>query len=363
MSSEALRESETVELKKSLAELKSQNALRWDTRALDKPWPDLEIKKVQSFAKRASLLWDTLGDDDEIRLQQALTKLELLQKGELCNAARLFFAKEPIQLRCAVFGTTDTVTIIDRHDFDGDILELIEEAQKYILKNIHIGMRLEGLYRVDVPEVSMDALREAIINAFCHRDWRDPDYVQVAIFKNRVEVRNPGKLYGGLTLAEMRKGNVSRRRNPLVADLFRRIEMVEGWGRGMPLILENAPSVEFRQVAGLFIASFARPSFSLNDEETTGTTENTKKAPKKPLENNVETTQKPHASPREKLLALLKAQPDINMTDLARLSGATLYSVRHHLESLKAAGRIRHVGPSKGGHWEVLDLPEPDGVI
>jgi ATP-dependent DNA helicase RecG len=339
---------------------KNQNALRWDTRTLDKPWPDLEIKKVKSFAKRAGLQWDTLGDDDEIRLQHALTKLELLQKGELCNAARLFFAKEPIQLRCAVFGTTDTVTIIDRHDFDGDILELIEEAQKYILKNIHIGMRLEGLYRVDVPEISMDALREAIINAFCHRDWRDPDYVQVAIFKNRVEVRNPGKLYGGLTIEDLHRGNVSKRRNPLIADLFRRIEMVESWGRGMTLIHQNAPAVEFRQVAGLFIASFARPSFGLNDEETTGTTENTKKTTQKPLENNVETTQKPHASPREKLLALLKAQPAINMKDLAQLSGVTLYSVRHHLEALKAAGRIRHVGPSKGGRWEVLDLPEPD---
>jgi ATP-dependent DNA helicase RecG len=41
------------------------------------------------------------------------------------------------------------------------------------------------------------------------------------------------------------------------------------------------------------------------------------------------------------------------MKDLARLSGATLYSVRHRLESLKTAGRIRHVGPNKGGHWEV----------
>ena len=50
------------------------------------------------------------------------------------------------------------------------------------------------------------------------------------------------------------------------------------------------------------------------------------------------------------------------MKDLARLSGATLYSVRHHLESLKAAGRIRHVGPTKGGYWEILDsTPEQEG--
>ncbi len=96
-----------------------------------------------------------------------------------------------------------------------------------------------------------------IINAFCHRDYRDPDYIHVAIFKNRVEIRNPGGLYDGLAMEEMRQGNVSRRRN----DLFRRIQMVEGWGRGMPLIFENAPTVQFRQIAGLFIASFERPSF------------------------------------------------------------------------------------------------------
>jgi ATP-dependent DNA helicase RecG len=342
---------------------KNQIALRWDTRALDKPWPELEIKKVKSFAKRAGLQWDTLGDDEENRLQHALTKLEVLQKRELCNAARLFFAKAPIQLRCAVFGTTDTVTIIDRHDFDGDILELIEEAQKYILKNIHIGMRLEGLYRVDVPEISTDALREAIINAFCHRDWRDPDYVQVAIFKNRVEVRNPGKLYGGLTIEDLHRGNVSKRRNPLIADLFRRIEMVESWGRGMTLIHQKAPAVEFRQVGGLFIASFARSSFLVETtQKITGATDNAKKTPEKPLENHVETTQKPHANPREKLLSLLKAQPGISMKDLALLGGVTLYSVRHHLESLKAVGYIRHVGPSKGGRWEVLDLTEPGGA-
>jgi len=340
---------------------KNQNALRWDTRTLDKPWPDLEIKKVKSFAKRAGLQWDTLGDDDEIRLQHALTKLELLQKGELCNAARLFFANEPIQLRCAVFGTTDTVTIIDRHDFDGDILELIEEAQKYILKNIHIGMRLEGLYRVDVPEISMDALREAIINAFCHRDWRDPDYVQVAIFKNRVEVRNPGKLYGGLTIEDLHRGNVSKRRNPLIADLFRRIEMVESWGRGMTLIHQNAPTVEFRQVAGLFIASFARPSFILSDQETTQKTAGTTENPKGTPQNPSKPLKAPQKHLKDVLLTQLSEQPGLSMAALAELNHTSLDSIRHHLLALQSAGRIRHLGPSRGGYWKVLDLPEPGG--
>jgi len=333
---------------------KNQNALRWDTRALDKPWPDLEIEKVKSFGKRAGLQWEALGDDDEIRLQHTLTKLELLQKGNLCNAARLFFAKAPIQLRCAVFGTTDTVTIIDRHDFDGDILALIEEAQKYILKNIHIGMRLQGLYRVDVPEISLDALREAIINAFCHRDWRDPDYVQVAIFKNRVEVRNPGKLYGGLTIEDLHRGNVSKRRNPLIADLFRRIEMVESWGRGMTLIHQNAPAVEFRQVAGLFIASFARPSF------LEGGNAEHQETPQKPLENSKETTGTTTSTTTGSttgragvLLEHLRYHPQTTIPEMAQVMDMTEDGVNYHLRRLQAAGLLRREGGRSSGHWVV----------
>jgi ATP-dependent DNA helicase RecG len=159
-----------------------------------------------------------------------------------------------LQLRCAVFASTDTATIIDRHGFTGDVLDLIEEAQKYIIKNIHIGMRLDGLYRVDVPEISVAAMREAIINAFCHRDYHDPDYVQVAIFKDRVEIRNPGKLYGGLTIEKIRKGNVSQRRNPLIAEMLRRIQMVETWGRGMRLILAEEPTAQFGELAQLLAA-------------------------------------------------------------------------------------------------------------
>ena len=198
-----------------------------------------------------------------------MTKLELIKGGQLLNAARLFFSKPPaLQLRCAVFAGTKSNNIIDRHDFDGDVLELIEEAQKYILKNIHIGMRLKGLYREDVPEISTAALREAIINAFCHRDYRDPDYIHIAVFKDRVEIRSPGGLYDGLTISKMRKGNVSKRRNPMIADLFRRIQMVEAWGRGMPLILENEPEANFQVIAKIFIASFGRQSYTEKTEET-----------------------------------------------------------------------------------------------
>jgi ATP-dependent DNA helicase RecG len=89
--------------------------------------------------------------------------------------------------------------------------------------------------------------------------------VRVAIYADRVEIRNPGSLPEGLTVERMRQGHIARRRNPLVADLLRHVHLVEAWGRGMPLILEKAPHVEFEDVAGIFIARFARPPATVQD--------------------------------------------------------------------------------------------------
>jgi ATP-dependent DNA helicase RecG len=322
-------------------------ALRWDNEPSTTALAELSETKIRRFVERAGLPWG-----DENGPSNALTKLGLLQDGKLLNAARLFFADQPIQLRCAVFASTTSATILDRHDFDGDMLELIEEAEKYILKNIHIGMRLEGLRRVDVPEISRAALREAIINAFCHRDWRDPDYIQIAVYKNRVEIRNPGGLFDGLTFEEMRRGNVSHRRNPLIADLFRRIEMVEAWGRGMPLILENAPNVAFREIARLFVASFERPSAAAGSTPETG--ETTKETGLEPPENTQETPKKHTRNTQERVLQALQSQPDSTAKALALALNLSEASVRHHLRVLQAAQSIRHVGPTKGGRWEVL---------
>ncbi len=319
---------------------KARDTLNWDSEPSTFGLEGVDQTRLKHFVKIAGLAWSKPVD--------VLEKLGVLKNGQLLNAAGLFFAKAPsLQLRCAVFGGTTSAAILDRHDFEGDILELIEEAQKYILKNIHIGMQVKGLYREDMPEISVEAMREAIINAFCHRDYRDPDYVRVAVFKDRVEIRNPGGLYGGLTIQELRKGNVSKRRNPLVAELLRRIHMVEAWGRGVPLILEKEPGVQFREVAKLFITSFYRPSY----KEIIGKKHATTKGVKMPPE---ETPKKPQRNPKEVILSILKEQPFLSVRELAVLCGMSIHSTQHHINKLKDAGIIRHVGSTKAGHWEVI---------
>jgi ATP-dependent DNA helicase RecG len=339
----------SVKQLKDLIAAQSRESLRWDNQLGNFTLADLDQAKIKHFVERAKLSWDTP--------ENALSKLILIKDKKLLNPVKLFFGIKPIQLRCAVFMTTESSTIIDRHDFDGDILELIEEAQKYILKNIHIGMRIKGLYREDVPEISAEAIREAIINAFCHRDYHDPDYVQVAVFKDRVEIRNPGRLYGTLTIDDLRKGNVSQRRNPLIADLFRRIEMVEAWGRGMPLIIKNAPDVVFREIGNLFIVAFNRPSFleqtgeeALQSEQTT-------------IHKTIHKTVHKELHPTEKaVIDIIRENPTITRKALAVRLNLSEAGVRYNTDKLQTKGILRRVGGKKAGRWEVVeDRLDPSG--
>ncbi len=336
---------------------KNESAFRWDNKTGKATVENIATAKVKAFIKRANLTWDTLPN--------ALHKLDLLQNGKPVNAALAFFAKKPlVKMRCAVFGTTTTSMILDRQDYEGDILELIEQGQTYILKNIHIGMRLEGLYRVDVPELALPALREALINAFCHRDYHDPDEVRIAIFKDRVEIRNPGTLFGGLTLQQLREGNVSARRNPLIADMLRRIQMVEGWGRGMPLILENEPNTQFEEIAHIFIASFPRPSFGPEHVAKAAAThpEDLNQASLSVVSTTDKTTDKatdkdtanPLSANEQTILDLVAVNPAATQKEMAIALNLSEDGVRYHTEKLKAKGLLRREGGKKMGRWEIV---------
>src|SRR3989339_1398750 len=101
---------------------------------------------------------------------------------------------------------------------------------------------------MDVPEIDKEAFREAVINAFCHRDYWAHDSINIAIFKDRVEVRSPGLLFGGLTIARIRREMVSERRNELIAELFHRAHLIERWGRGIRLILSKEPTAVFKEI-------------------------------------------------------------------------------------------------------------------
>jgi ATP-dependent DNA helicase RecG len=210
------------------------------------------------------------------------------------------------------------------------LFHLIKQAEEYILEHIHIGMKLEGLRRIDVPEIDREAFREAIINAFCHRDYYEYDSVNIAVFRDRVEIRSPGLLYGNLTIEQIKREMVSERRNELIAELFHRVHFIEKWGRGISLILSREPDADFKEVGNHFITVFKRKEV--------------KEIPRKTREKT-----------REKIIRLIQERPKITMKEMAEQTGLSIKGVEWNIRKLKEEGILRRVGPAKGGYWEIIE--------
>jgi ATP-dependent DNA helicase RecG len=320
----------------SLILQKNRDHLRWDAETCDRAaLDDISSGKLKSFLKTCGLKYDSIPN--------ALEKLGLIRDGKLLNAAVLCFARKPekflpnARLRCATFGAAETTVTLDMKDFTGDVFTLIQKAEKYILEHINIGMRLNGLLRVDLPEIDPEAFREAIINAFCHRDYREYDSVNIAIFKDRLEIRSPGLLYGGLTDSDIRNKMVSVRRNELLADLFQRSHRIEKWGRGIKMILEREPQTEFEEVGtALFVARFWRKGLEKGISEKIGTP-----------------SEEPSEETSDKILAIIQSDTKTTARHMANVLGLSSRAVEMQLAKLKQDGRLKRVGPKKGGHWEV----------
>ena len=141
-------------------------------------------------------------------------------------------------VQCGVFKGNTKAVFVDRRQFTGPAWELIEQAYQYVLRNIHLGVRFDGVYRHDVYEIPPDAIRELIVNAIVHRSYIDHSSIQVAVYDNRLEITSPGRLPMGQTIERMREG-YSKIRNEALASAFEYMGYIEHWGSGIPRIIEE----------------------------------------------------------------------------------------------------------------------------
>jgi predicted HTH transcriptional regulator len=141
-----------------------------------------------------------------------------------------------IATQCGVFKGITKEVFVDRWEYTGSLWEQIEEVFQFVLRNIHLGATIVGIYRQDVYEIPRDAIRELIINAMVHRSYLDYGTIQVAVYDNRLEITSPGKLPMGQTLERMKEG-YSKIRNEALAHEFSYMNLIEHWGSGIPRII------------------------------------------------------------------------------------------------------------------------------
>lgn len=173
--------------------------------------------------------------------EAVLRHFNLLRGGQPVNAAILLFGKEPrrffnnIQVHCLHFaGTEKRKPILSQQPYEGRLFEVIDEAVEFVLGKLNrpVGTRSEASQASGDFEVPRSVVAEAVVNAVAHRDYRNPGFVQVIVFADRIEVWNPGELPAGLTPEMLREPHGPLPRNPLIAEPLFRVKYVEKAGTG-----------------------------------------------------------------------------------------------------------------------------------
>ena len=293
----------------------------------------LNIAKISKVLPEKALLKNigVLTDDDEFK-----------------NAGILFFAKDASKflphaiITCILYKGTTKAHIIDRKDFGKDILSNYENTIVFIHQHLKVGYKFVGFGpRKEIMEIPERALKEALINAICHRDYSERGAViMIDIYDDRVEISNPG----GLIIKERDFGKKSLSRNPLIFSLMQMIGLVEKAGSGIARMrgemAESGLSEPIFEFTTFFTVTFRRQSveeFGRKVGERLGD-----KLGEKLGENEL------------KILELISNNNHISAKELSQNIGISETAVENNIAKLKKKALLRRVGPDKGGRWEIM---------
>ena len=204
--------------------------------------------------------------------ENLLEHLNLRNEGRPTNAAILLFGRSPqrfimsSEIRCAHFHGTEVAKPIPSYQvYKGTVFELVDQAVDFVLSKINrrIGTRSENARASRSYEIPVEVVTEAIVNAVAHRDYTDNGSVQVMLFADRLEVRNPGRLPPPLTVESLRVAHRSVPTNPLLGEALYLAEYIERMGTGTLDMIRRCteaglPEPEFAVTDG-FIATVWRP--------------------------------------------------------------------------------------------------------
>jgi len=326
---------------------------------------DFDPKKYRLFARAA-------GIPSGMKTGDVLRNLEVLTDEGMSNAGALFFSKRvskfflEAKINCALFQGTGKTKILDQQIYEGNIAETYQAAIAYLESHLNTEYVIRSGPRQEIQELPGDALREAILNAIGHRDYRLTGHIQIHISLDRVEIINPGGLVAGLKLSDL--GRVSMPRNPLLFALMHRMDLAEDVGSGIRRIRDEMknyglekPLIETGEA--WFSIAFHRksqdsaieqqgglrkitPSVTHADEGVKDGDGLVEKVGRRLVERLVET--------QRKILELMSEKPEISKRDLAARIGVSTTAIDKNIASLKTKGLLMRSGPDKGGHWIVM---------
>ncbi len=318
-------------------------------------------KKLDKFLRLANI--SKVLDAEEILLNLGVAEK---QEGKIIfnNTGILFFAKKlhdiyyHTAVTCALYKGTEKVDVLDRRDFNDDIVSNIDGSMNFLKQYIPVRYEMTGEpRRKEIPEIPYEALREAVINAVCHRDYFEKGTnVMVEMYKDRIEITNFGGLVKSLKPEDFGKRSVSR--NPNIANQLHRIGYIERMGTGinrMQRVMKKAglPPIEF-EFGKFFTAIFRRPLNAPGGSENGGIYENGAVKKSGAVNGAVKKSGAVNGSDQRRLdriLNILSQNQPMKISHIVLESGIPRRTLQRDLADLRKSGLIVFEGAAKTGGY------------
>ena len=182
---------------------------------------------------------ETFRDKDMMFDRVHMRTLKLIGEDGMYTDLALLLSDQCVhQTRFAVFQGTDKLVFKNRKELTGSIFSQMDELMELIDFYNQTRSEIRGLFRRDSRDYPEDAIREAVLNAYVHRDYSFSSPLLVSMFDDRLEIVSVGGLVKGIELEDIRLG-VSVLRNEALANIFYRLKLIEAYGTGI-FKIENA---------------------------------------------------------------------------------------------------------------------------
>ena len=250
----------------------------------------------------------------------------LSSDGIYTNLGLLLSDQCPHIIKAAVFSSVEQDAFQDRREFTGSLLKQVDEAYAFLEMRNEKASTFDGIHRIDHFSYPEAALREALLNAVIHRDYSFSASTLISSYADRIEIISVGGLVQGFSLNDVLMG-FSICRNPKLANVFYRLDLVEAYGTGLRKIMS------------------AYPIFA--PEKLLQTTDKVFKVTLPRLTVVPQQTGNHRETNEEKVLSFLVSAEYITRIDVEQLIGLSSASASRLLRRLVDKGELEVVGGGK----------------
>lgn len=316
------------ELLKELNHIDKTNST-WEKLDSDETIDDVDEDLLKNYIQKANECGRI--KESYTNAKEVMKKLGLYNGKNINNAGKILFSKnKPLVLQLAVFTSDEMLSYIDVNRVNGNLFELSKKGEEYIREHINYSAHIDDLKRVEEPEIPLEAIREIVMNSFCHSSYDLSINNKIYLTPTRVVVFNPGQFPSGYTPNDFAYNGVnSVLRNPLITQILYYSNDIEAWGTGFKRVYKTCKEKNIQSAYSMNNQGFSFTFFRKGIKDKS-------------------------VSVEDMVYSIIASNPNITLSEIASLIKKTPRTVQNIINKLKDSGKIKRVGGNKNGYWSIF---------